>query len=49
VQRLPMVAGTLIKKFFNAGRFPADVVAAWDKLADVAIEGGTLKLTMPKP
>lgn len=47
VQRLPMVKGLVAKKFLNAQRFPPDLVAAWGKLAEVSIEGSTLKLSMP--
>lgn len=45
VQRLPMVESFVMGKFFSSARFPADVVAAWDKLSEVSIEGATLKLT----
>ena len=48
IQRLPMMSGLVMKKFLGAQRFPADVVAAWEKLAEVSIEGATLKLLMPK-
>ena len=47
VQRLPVVKTLVAKKFLNPQRFPADIVAAWSKLAEVSIEGSTLKLSMP--
>lgn len=49
VQRLPMISGFVMGKFLGEQRFPADLVEAWGKLADVAIEGANLKLTMPQP
>ncbi|MDB6128365.1 MAG: hypothetical protein JWM35_2261 [Verrucomicrobia bacterium] len=47
VQRVPMLKGLVTKKFLNAQRFPPDIVAAWNKLAEVSIDGSTLKLSMP--
>ena len=47
VQRLPIVTGFVMSKLLNASRFPGDVVTAWSKLSEVAIDGATLKLTMP--
>ncbi|MDB6167139.1 MAG: hypothetical protein JWM88_3 [Verrucomicrobia bacterium] len=49
VHRIPMLKGMVMKKFLNADRFPPDMATAWDKLADVRIEGSTLKLGMAKP
>jgi hypothetical protein len=48
IQRLPMMAGLVMKKFLGSQRFPADAVAAWEKLAEVSLNGATLKLAMPK-
>ena len=47
VQRLPYASTFVTKKFFAAQNFPEDLAAAWPKLAGVAVEGNTLKLTMP--
>ena len=47
VQRIPFVKGYLAKKFFTAKDVPEDIVGAWGKLADVAVDGNALKLTMP--
>jgi hypothetical protein len=47
VERLPMAMDFVMKKFFASQPVPADIVAAWSKLADVTIEGSLLKLTMP--
>ena len=43
-----MMSGLVMKKFLGAQRFPADAVAAWEKLAEVSLDGATLKLAMPK-
>ncbi len=48
MQRLPGVSGAVVGKFLGAQRFPADLVEAWGKLADVTIDGATLKLSMPQ-
>lgn len=45
--RVPFVAGFAAQKFIAALPVPEDVAAAWPKLADVAVEGNALKLTMP--
>lgn len=47
VQRLPFLAGFVRSQFLSAQAIPEDLVAAWPKLANVAIEGKTLTLTMP--
>ncbi len=47
VQRLPFLSGYVRDKFLAAQPIPDDIKAAWPKLANVAIEGNTLKLTMP--
>ena len=47
MQRLPLAAGYVAKKFLNAQPVPDDIAAAWPKLADVTVEGNTLKLAMP--
>jgi hypothetical protein len=47
VHRLPFAADYLTRKFFNAKSVPEDVATAWGKLSSVAVEGNTLKLTMP--
>jgi hypothetical protein len=47
VQRLPFLAGYVRSQFAAAQAVPEDLAAAWRKLANVAIEGKTLTLTMP--
>jgi hypothetical protein len=47
VQRLPFLAGYVRSQFAAAQAVPEDLAAAWPKLANVAIEGKTLTLTMP--
>ncbi len=47
VQRLPFVAGYLRDKVLGAQPIPEDIKGSWAKLANVTIEGSTLKLTMP--
>jgi hypothetical protein len=47
VQNLPFLARYVRNQFVAAQPIPADLAAAWGKLADVAIEGDVLKLTMP--
>ena len=47
VQRIPFAAGLVAGKFLNAKSVPEDIAGAWAKLADVAVDGNALKLTMP--
>jgi hypothetical protein len=47
VQRVPFATGFVANKFIGALPVPEDVMAAWPKLAAVAVEGNALKLTMP--
>ena len=47
VQRLPFVAGYVRNKFVASQPIPEDIKTSWMKLANVAIEGDSLKLTMP--
>jgi hypothetical protein len=47
LQKIPFAAGLLRDRVFAAQPIPDDIKAAWSKLANVAIEGNTLKLTMP--
>lgn len=47
LNRLPIVAKYAREKFLNAQVMPEDVKGAWAKLANVAVEGNVLKLTMP--
>jgi len=47
VHRLPFVAGYVRSQFIDSLTIPEDLAAAWPKLANVAIEGNTLTLTMP--
>lgn len=47
VDRVPFASGYVAQKFIAALAVPEDIAAAWPKLADVAVEGRALKLTMP--
>jgi hypothetical protein len=47
VHRLPIAEGYVMKKILAAKELPEGVVAAWGRLSDVALDGATLKLTMP--
>lgn len=47
VERLPRAVDFVMRKFFDTQPVPPDIAAAWGKLADVTIEGSTLRLTMP--
>lgn len=47
VQRLPFLSNFVRKKALESQGLPEDIKASWDKLANVAVEGKTLKLTMP--
>lgn len=47
LHRLPFVAGYVRSQFIDSQSIPEDLAAAWPKLANVAIEGNTLTLTMP--
>ena len=47
VQRLPFLSGYVRNKFVAGHPIPEDIKTAWAKLSNVAIEGNTLKLTMP--
>lgn len=47
LERLPFVADYVRERILAEYPLPADMKAAWAKLTDVAVEGNTLKLTMP--
>lgn len=47
VQRLPILKDWVLKKFLFVQAVPDDIAAAWSKLADVSIDGSTLRLRMP--
>lgn len=47
VQRLPFVSSYIRAKVLQSQKVPEDIAASWAKLANVAIEGNELKLTMP--
>ena len=47
VDRLPGMTRFVTRKILLARPVPTDIALAWDKLADVAIVGSSLKLTMP--
>jgi hypothetical protein len=47
VHRLPFLSGFVRKKAIDGQPIPEDIKTSWAKLANVAIEGSTLKLTMP--
>ena len=46
VHLLPAVSGPLVKHLLGKKTVSDDLKSAWAKLADVTIEGGTLKLTL---
>jgi hypothetical protein len=47
VDRLPMVEGLVMGRLFAAQSVPKELTDAWAKLANVSVEGKTLKLAMP--
>jgi len=47
LHRLPLAPSYARAKLLSGISIPDDVAASWAKLANVAIEGNTLKLTMP--
>lgn len=47
VDRLPVAQGYFMKKILEAKALPEGAVAAWGKLSEVAVDGSTLRLTMP--
>ena len=47
VQRLPYASTYVRNKFLASQTVAEDIAAAWPKLVSVAVEGSTLKLTMP--
>jgi hypothetical protein len=47
IQRLPYLQGYVTKKIFETQPLPEDIAAQWPKLANVSIDGNTLKLAMP--
>jgi hypothetical protein len=47
VDRLPMVEGLIMGRLFAAQGVPKELTDAWAKLANVSVDGKTLKLAMP--
>jgi hypothetical protein len=47
IERMPAVMSLLEDKLLRAQPIPADIMAAWSRLADVMIDGSNLRLTMP--
>lgn len=47
VERLPFAARYVRERLLAPAAIPADVQAAWARLASVTVEGRSLKLTMP--
>ena len=47
IERMPAVMSLLESKLLRAQPIPADIMAAWTRLADVMIDGSNLRLTMP--
>jgi hypothetical protein len=47
VDRLPIVEGLIMGRLFAAQGVPKELTDAWAKLANVSVEGKTLKLAMP--
>ena len=46
MQRLPFAASFVASKFLASQPIPEDIAAAWPKVADVAVDGASLKITM---
>lgn len=47
MERIPKAVDYVMKKVFDSQPVPPEIAASWGKLADVTIEGSTLRLTMP--
>ncbi len=47
LHKLPGAAGFVFEHLLAIEKIPQDVSAAWKKLAEVSVEGDSLKLTMP--
>ena len=47
LHRLPGLSSQVLGLVMNRMQIPEDLKAAWKKLANVTVEGSTLKLTMP--
>jgi hypothetical protein len=47
LHRLPGLSSQVLGVILNRMQIPEDLKAAWKKLANVTVEGSTLKLTMP--
>ena len=47
VDRLPIVEGLIMGRLFAAQGVPKELTDAWAKLANVSVDGKTLKLAMP--
>lgn len=47
IDRIPRAVDFVMKKVFDSQPVPPEIAASWGKLADVTIEGSTLRLTMP--
>lgn len=47
IHRVPGLAGWLIKRMAAARPPPQELVASWRKVTNVALDGNTLKLTLP--
>lgn len=47
VDRIPVLAGFVLEKFYAGQTFPTDIVEVWGKLSQVSIEGPQLKLMAP--
>jgi len=47
LDRLPIVEGLIMRRLFAAQGVPKELTDAWAKLANVSVEGKTLKLAMP--
>ena len=47
VQRIPFLSSYVMSKFFTAESVRADIAGAWQRLANVTVEGAQLKLQAP--
>lgn len=47
VDRIPVLAGLVMEKFYAGQPFPTDIVTVWGKLRQVSVDGAQLKLEAP--
>jgi len=47
VDRIPVLSGFVLDKFYAGQTFPVEITTAWEKLSQVSIDGAQLKLVAP--